>query len=564
MGDSSPIDLRRRYARPGEFEVPSSVLESNAFKQRLGGQLNSDRTSPAPPSRQLPAGEASNPVRRDPAPAANEARCGVESDQQPRSALPPSREVRGGESHLRRNPAPVESEARLSVNLQQHPRSAVPVSRQLLPGGESHVRKNPAPVRPVRNDARLSADAQQHPRSAVPVSRQLLPGGESHVRKNPAPVRPVRNDARLRVDAQQYRRSPAPPATRDAIAKRRASARFELLPEPEPRWNQIGVSAAAQLAFLGLLLLSPIIFPQQMQTALKYNVVDILQPVTLIEIPHPTPPPPPPRIKPKVPPPKPVVPKPKPMEVQPPELNPKQPHVFLVLKPQLPKVHIVEAKPVDLKPIFAQAEIVLTSNQPKRPKEVMKAPILQPMRKEDIQAPGLGFGLPATVVAAASKVHTGGFGDPHGIHGPANPSKAANVNQAGSPNLPGGPGYGNGTGGAQGARGTLASDGSKSNGTGTSGAGTGGTTSGVAILSKPNPSYSIEARTIKLEGDVVLEVVFLASGQVQVIRVVSGLGHGLDDAALQAAKLIRFRPALRNGQPVDFHAHVRIEFRLAN
>jgi len=62
----------------------------------------------------------------------------------------------------------------------------------------------------------------------------------------------------------------------------------------------------------------------------------------------------------------------------------------------------------------------------------------------------------------------------------------------------------------------------------------------------------------------VLEVVFLASGQVQVIRVVSGLGHGLDEAALQAAKLIRFRPAQRNGQPVDFHAHVRIEFRLAN
>lgn len=563
MGDSSPIDLRRRYARPGEFEVPSSVLESNAFKQRLGGQLNSDRTNPAPPSRQLTAGEVSNPVRRDPAPPASEARVGADRDQQLRNAVPLSREVRGGESHLRRNPAPVESEARLSVNLQQHPRSAVPVSRQLLPGGESQVRKNPAPVRPVRNDARFAADAQQHPRSAVPVSRQLPRGGESHLRRDLAPARPVRNDARFAVDAPQYRRNPAPLATRDAIAKRRTAARFELLPDPEPRWNRIGVSAAAQLAFLGLLLLSPMIFPQQMQTALKYDVTEILQPVTHIEIPRPTPPPPPPKVKPKVQP-KPIVPKPKPVEVQPPQLNPKQPHVFLVLKPQLPKVHVVEAKPVDLKPIFAQAEIVLTSNQPKRPKEVLKAPILQPMRKEDIQAPGLGFGLPATVVAAASKVQTGGFGDPHGIHGPANPSKAANVNQAGSPNLPGGPGYGNGTGGAQGARGTLASDGSKGNGTGTSGAGTGGTTSGVAILSKPNPSYSIEARTIKLEGDVVLEVVFLASGQVQVIRVVSGLGHGLDEAALQAAKLIRFRPALRNGQPVDFHAHVRIEFRLAN
>jgi TonB family protein len=66
-----------------------------------------------------------------------------------------------------------------------------------------------------------------------------------------------------------------------------------------------------------------------------------------------------------------------------------------------------------------------------------------------------------------------------------------------------------------------------------------------------------------MEGDVVLEVVFLASGQVQVIRVVSGLGHGLDEAAIQAAKQIHFRPAKRDGLPVDSPARVRIEFRLA-
>jgi len=254
------------------------------------------------------------------------------------------------------------------------------------------------------------------------------------------------------------------------------------------------------------------------------------------------------------------------VEVEPPKLNPRQPHVFLVLKPQLPKARKVEAQPVELKPMFAQAEIVLTSSRPKRPQEELKAPNLQPMRaKEEIKAPSLGLGsLPATVVAAASKVQTGGFGDPHGIRGPASPSKAANINPAGSPNLPGGPGMGNGTGGAQGARGTLASDGSKSSGAATGEAGTGGTTTGVAILSKPNPGYSTEARTIKLEGDVVLEVIFLASGQLQVIRGVSGRGHGLDEAAMQAARQIRFRPALRSGQPVDFHAHVRIEFRLAN
>ena len=557
MSDSAPIDLRRRYARPGEFEGPNSVLESNAFKQRLGGQLNSERASSPPSSRELPV-EASNPVPREPAPTGSQARSSVARDQQPQSPVPPSRELRAREvSNLIRRNGTGNGEARLSVNV-EHPGSAL-LSREVR-GQESHFRRNPVPL---KSEARLSVNLHQNARAAVPVSRELRAGGESQPRN----LAPVKRDARLSVDSHPYRRSPAPPAAREAIPRRRTSARFELLPEPEPRWNLIGVSAAAQLAFLGLLLLSPMIFPRQMETALRFDVMPLMQPITHIEIPSTTPPPPPPKATPKIQPrPKPIVPKPKPVEVEPPKLNPRQPHVFLVLKPQLPKARKVEAQPVELKPMFAQAEIVLTSGRPKRPQEELKAPNLQPMRaKEEIKAPSLGLGsLPATVVAAASKVQTGGFGDPHGIRGPASPSKAANINPAGSPNLPGGPGMGNGTGGAQGARGTLASDGSKSSGAATGEAGTGGTTTGVAILSKPNPGYSTEARTIKLEGDVVLEVIFLASGQLQVIRVVSGLGHGLDEAAMQAARQIRFRPALRSGQPVDFHAHVRIEFRLAN
>lgn len=557
MGDNAPIDLRRRYARPGEFEAPKSVLDSNSFKQRLGGQLNSDRESPAPDSRELPVGGEWDPTRRNPGQPAGEARMNVELSQHSSSIVRVQRELPSvREPDRRRSPAPVASEARLSVDLNQRSRSAVPLSRPLPPGRELNLRSSPAPA---GSEARLIVE---QPKSAVPPSRQLPPAREPNLRRSPAPTR---IEGRSSMNLNQHRRSPAPLTSREGISRRRTSARFELLPEPPSRWNRIGVSAVAQLAFLGLLLVSPMFFPQQMVTALKFDAVDLMQPVTHIEIPTKTPPPP--QIKPKVEP-KPTVPKPKPVEVQPPQLNPKQPHVFLILKPQLPKVHKVEAKPVELKPMFAEAEIVLSSNEPKRPRDIqIKAPILQPMRskKEEINAPSLGLGgLPATVAAAANKVQTGGFGDPHGVRGPANPGKAANINQAGSPNLPGGPGYGNGTGGAQGARGTLASgEGPKSNGAGTGGAGTGGATSGVAILSKPNPAYSVEARTIKLEGDVVLEVLFLASGQVQVIRVVSGLGHGLDEAAIQAAKLIRFRPAQRNGQAVDFHAHVRIEFRLA-
>ena len=555
MADDAPIDLRRRYARPGEFEA-KSVLDSNSFKQRLGGQLNPDRESPAPDSRELPIG--GEPARRNPSPLSGEARTDVEPNQHSRSIVRLPRQLPPGrESDLRRSPAPVESEARFSVDLNQRSRSAVPLSRQLPPGRELNLRRSPAPI---ESEARVISD---RPRSAAPPSRQLPPARESNLRRSPAPTG---SQGRSSMNLNQYRRSPAPPTSREGISRRRTSARFELLPEPPSRWNRIGVSAVAQLTFLGLIIVSPMFFPQQMATALKYDVVELMQPVTHIEIPTKTPPPPPPKVK-VQPRPKPIPPRPKPVEVQPPQLNPKQSHVFLILKPQLPKVHKVEAKPVDLKPIFAEAEIVLSSNEPKRPRDIqIKAPILQPMRpKEQVNAPTLGLGgLPATVAAAANKVQTGGFGDPHGVHGPANPSKAGNINQAGSPNLPGGPGYGNGTGGAQGARGTLAgTEGPKGNGTGTGATGTAGATTGVAILSKPNPTYSVEARTIKLEGDVVLEVVFLASGQVQVIRVVSGLGHGLDEAAIQAAKQIRFRPAQRNGQSVDFHAHVRIEFRLA-
>jgi TonB family protein len=86
----------------------------------------------------------------------------------------------------------------------------------------------------------------------------------------------------------------------------------------------------------------------------------------------------------------------------------------------------------------------------------------------------------------------------------------------------------------------------------------------VKILDEPVPQYTDEAKALKLEGDVVLDVVFLANSKVEVIRVVSALGHGLDERATQAAQSIRFEPAQTAGRPVDFPARVRIEFRLAD
>jgi TonB family protein len=90
-----------------------------------------------------------------------------------------------------------------------------------------------------------------------------------------------------------------------------------------------------------------------------------------------------------------------------------------------------------------------------------------------------------------------------------------------------------------------------------------GATTPVDILDKPRPEYTAEGRRMKIEGDVVLDMVFLANGSIQVNRVISGLGHGLDEAATRAAQQIKFKPAKREGQAVDFPARVRIEFRLA-
>jgi len=86
----------------------------------------------------------------------------------------------------------------------------------------------------------------------------------------------------------------------------------------------------------------------------------------------------------------------------------------------------------------------------------------------------------------------------------------------------------------------------------------------VEILEKPKPAYTEEARRLGVEGEVVFEALFTSAGQIRVLKTVRGLGHGLDEAALRAAEAIRFRPAERDGQPVDFTAAVHIIFQLAN
>jgi TonB family protein len=85
----------------------------------------------------------------------------------------------------------------------------------------------------------------------------------------------------------------------------------------------------------------------------------------------------------------------------------------------------------------------------------------------------------------------------------------------------------------------------------------------LEIVSKPIPDYTREARQLKVQGDVVLRVTFTSSGRVVVQGVVHGLGHGLDEEARRVAQQIHFRPATRNGQPVDLTTTIVITFQLA-
>ena len=358
-------------------------------------------------------------------------------------------------------------------------------------------------------------------------------------------------------------------AWKQSIGTKKVPARLEMLPEGESRLNRVGASAAVQIVLLSFFVALPVFFPERMNTLRNMAFIPLAMPVTEVPV---APPPRPPKIR-KV--------EVKPEIVEPVKLNPKQPHIFVQQKVLQPKIEKLEAKAPELVAMNTfESKIETQTNQPKRPKEEVKVNNLSS-----------GSAAPATVNLPVNKVQTGGFGDPNGLPGKGDPNKTTNVARLGSPALPGGDGYGNGTGGAKGVRGTVASTGF-GNGIANPPEGGGGKrgtvqsggfadqsvvtegpkkkaasadsgTATVTIVDKPRPEYTAEGRRLKIEGDVALDVVFLANGTVQVKGVVSGLGHGLDEAAARAAQQIKFKPAKRDGEVVDFPARVRIEFRLA-
>jgi protein TonB len=77
--------------------------------------------------------------------------------------------------------------------------------------------------------------------------------------------------------------------------------------------------------------------------------------------------------------------------------------------------------------------------------------------------------------------------------------------------------------------------------------------------------YTDEAKRAAIEGTVILDLIVSETGRVRDIRVVSGLGHGLTEAAIAALKECHFSPGEKDGQPVPVRVRgFKIRFMLEN
>lgn len=82
------------------------------------------------------------------------------------------------------------------------------------------------------------------------------------------------------------------------------------------------------------------------------------------------------------------------------------------------------------------------------------------------------------------------------------------------------------------------------------------------IAFKPEPGYTEAARQNALSGSVLLKAIFTADGSVTNIKVAAGLPYGLEENAIEAAKKIKFIPALKDGKLVSTWMQLEYNFNL--
>jgi protein TonB len=105
------------------------------------------------------------------------------------------------------------------------------------------------------------------------------------------------------------------------------------------------------------------------------------------------------------------------------------------------------------------------------------------------------------------------------------------------------------------------------------GAGSGGNTGGGAMrigggvsapvpISMPDPEFSEEARKAKVAGNVLVYLWVDQNGNPTHVRVIRGIGMGLDEKAMEAVRQYKFKPARKNGQPVTVEMNVEVNFQI--
>ena len=90
----------------------------------------------------------------------------------------------------------------------------------------------------------------------------------------------------------------------------------------------------------------------------------------------------------------------------------------------------------------------------------------------------------------------------------------------------------------------------------------GGGVSAPRVLENPSPDYSEEARKAKYQGTVVLWLIVDSNGRPRDVKVARSLGMGLDQKAIEAVKLWKFQPAMKDGTPVAVQINVEVNFHL--
>jgi periplasmic protein TonB len=76
------------------------------------------------------------------------------------------------------------------------------------------------------------------------------------------------------------------------------------------------------------------------------------------------------------------------------------------------------------------------------------------------------------------------------------------------------------------------------------------------------PDYSDEAREAKFSGTVVVYLQVDKNGDPSHVRVVKGVGMGLDEKAVEAVRQYKFKPATLNGEPVTVDLYINVNFQI--